>query len=279
MHEINKIETGKRIRQLREAVAETQADLAELLNVKRQIISYYESGTRIPTLEHLIFFADHYNTTTDYLLGLSEHSTTDKDLIFIADYLGIDENTCKIMHNKVFDEHTKQFIKYLFQNENLFNEMDFYFSSVVLTWLYSSLYKYLPIKPRYSFIKERHLVKKIALSSMFDVLPTARHRFLLSIKDRNDVVEQMTFEIMQKYVDLFALKREVEFYLKNPDFVPDKVLSAVNVTDNEFLLNEFDDLKSEERAIEEFREIMDFKVDFYNKLLNKKGGGINGDNP
>lgn len=99
MQEINKIETGKRIRELREAAAETQADLAGLLEVKRQIISYYESGTRIPTLEHLIFFADHYNTTTDYLLCLSNVPTTDKDIKFICDYTGLNEKVIQKKFN------------------------------------------------------------------------------------------------------------------------------------------------------------------------------------
>ena len=77
MIEINKTETGKRIRELREAAAETQEDLAKHLEVKRQIISYYENGTRVPNIEHLMLIACHYNTTTDYLLCLSDVTTYD----------------------------------------------------------------------------------------------------------------------------------------------------------------------------------------------------------
>ncbi|MGN1113128.1 MAG: helix-turn-helix domain-containing protein [Acutalibacteraceae bacterium] len=95
MTEINKTETGKRIRDLREAAAETQEDLARYLEVKRQIISYYENGTRVPNLEHLIIIADHYNTTTDYLLCLSDVPTADKDLKFVCDYTGFKDDVLK----------------------------------------------------------------------------------------------------------------------------------------------------------------------------------------
>ena len=88
---INKIETGKRIRELRETAAETQEELAKHLEVKRQIISYYENSTRVPNIEHLMLIACHYNTTTDYLLCLSDVPTTDKDLKFVCEYTGLSE--------------------------------------------------------------------------------------------------------------------------------------------------------------------------------------------
>lgn len=100
MIEINKTETGKRIRELREAAAETQEDLAKHLDVKRQIISYYENGTRVPNLEHLLLIACHYNTTTDYLLCLSDVPTADKDIKFICDYLGLDEKSIQSIKTK-----------------------------------------------------------------------------------------------------------------------------------------------------------------------------------
>lgn len=93
MIEINKTETGKRIRELREAAAETQEDLAKHLDVKRQIISYYENGTRVPNLEHLMLIACHYNTTTDYLLCLSDVTTSNITIKEICDYTGLNEKS------------------------------------------------------------------------------------------------------------------------------------------------------------------------------------------
>ena len=98
MIEINKIETGKRIRELREAAAETQEDLAKHLEVKRQIISYYENVTRVPNIEHLMLIACHYNTTTDYLLCLSDVTTYDITVKEICDYTGLGEKSVNQLH-------------------------------------------------------------------------------------------------------------------------------------------------------------------------------------
>lgn len=99
MKEFNKFITGNRIRNLRETAAETQGDLAELLGVKRQIVSYYENGTRVPSMEHLISIASHYNTTTDYLLGLTKAPTTNKDIRFVCDYTGFKDNVIESFVN------------------------------------------------------------------------------------------------------------------------------------------------------------------------------------
>ena len=62
----------RRIRELREDNDLLQKDLAKYLNCTQVAYSRYELGTRdIPTAV-LIALAKLYNTTTDYILGLSE---------------------------------------------------------------------------------------------------------------------------------------------------------------------------------------------------------------
>lgn len=59
----------QRIRDLREDADLYQKDLAKLLNCSQQTYSDYECGkVDIPT-EVLLFLADYYDTTTDYILG------------------------------------------------------------------------------------------------------------------------------------------------------------------------------------------------------------------
>lgn len=61
----------KRIRELREDNDLLQKDLAKYLNCTQVAYSRYELGTRdIPT-DILIALAKYYNTTTDYILGIS----------------------------------------------------------------------------------------------------------------------------------------------------------------------------------------------------------------
>lgn len=63
----------QRIRDLREDADLYQKDLAKLLNCSQQTYSDYERGiVDIPT-DVLLTLADHYDTTTDYILGRTNH--------------------------------------------------------------------------------------------------------------------------------------------------------------------------------------------------------------
>lgn len=65
----------QRIRDLREDADLLQKDLANYLQCSQVCYSHYEIGKRdIPT-EVLIKLAKYYNTSTDYLLGLTEVKT------------------------------------------------------------------------------------------------------------------------------------------------------------------------------------------------------------
>lgn len=55
----------------------TQQDLAKLLGVSKSVISYYESGDRNPSYETFVQIAHIFQTSTDYLLGLSPERSLD----------------------------------------------------------------------------------------------------------------------------------------------------------------------------------------------------------
>lgn len=62
----------RRIRDLREDSDLTQKQMAEILRCSQQVYSNYELGQRdIPTAI-LILLAKYHNTTTDYILGLTD---------------------------------------------------------------------------------------------------------------------------------------------------------------------------------------------------------------
>ncbi len=62
----------ERIRNLREDMDLTQSDVAKILNCTQVGYSYYETGQRdIPT-DVLIRLAKLFNTSTDYLLNLTD---------------------------------------------------------------------------------------------------------------------------------------------------------------------------------------------------------------
>ena len=62
----------KRIRDLREDNDKYQKDIANLLGISQQYYSEYESGKRTIPIQHLITLAKYYDTSIDYLVGLTD---------------------------------------------------------------------------------------------------------------------------------------------------------------------------------------------------------------
>lgn len=66
----------KRIKDLREDHDKYQKDIAKLLGISQQYYSEYEKGNRTIPIQHLITLAKYYNTSIDYLVGLSNKKTS-----------------------------------------------------------------------------------------------------------------------------------------------------------------------------------------------------------
>lgn len=62
----------KRLKELREDNDLKQEDIAKILNCKQQAYSNYEIGKRDLPYEMLMCLADYYETSTDYILGLTD---------------------------------------------------------------------------------------------------------------------------------------------------------------------------------------------------------------
>lgn len=81
----------KNLQKAREAKGFTQVKLAMEAEVSQQSITYYETGTRVPSLEVACKLAKILDTTIDYLIGNDTHilqkyyelSSKDKDTIAI----------------------------------------------------------------------------------------------------------------------------------------------------------------------------------------------------
>ena len=60
-----------KIRNIREDKDLTQKQISKILNCTQQTYSRYETGEITIDINNLIKLADFYNTSTDYLLGLT----------------------------------------------------------------------------------------------------------------------------------------------------------------------------------------------------------------
>lgn len=63
-----------KIRDIREDKDLTQKQISKLLNCTQQTYSRYETGEITIDINNLIKLAEFYNTSTDYLLGLTEET-------------------------------------------------------------------------------------------------------------------------------------------------------------------------------------------------------------
>ena len=63
----------QRIRDLREDHDLTQKEVAGLLGIQQTVYSRYERGFQNIPLEHLLFLADYYQVSTDYILGRTNY--------------------------------------------------------------------------------------------------------------------------------------------------------------------------------------------------------------
>ena len=61
-----------RIKNLREEKALKQSELAKYLNVKQSTYSNYETGKINVTIETFIKLAKYYNTSIDYITGVTD---------------------------------------------------------------------------------------------------------------------------------------------------------------------------------------------------------------
>ena len=61
-----------RIKDLREDSDLTQKEIADFLHIKQNTYSQYENGHRQLPIDFLIALAKYYNTSTDYILGLTD---------------------------------------------------------------------------------------------------------------------------------------------------------------------------------------------------------------
>ena len=57
-----------RLRNLREDMDLSQAQVAAILGIDQRVYSNYETGKRDIPLRHLVRLADYYHVTTDYIL-------------------------------------------------------------------------------------------------------------------------------------------------------------------------------------------------------------------
>ncbi len=72
-----------------------RAEIAKATDCDTSTITKYYNGQRQLSVDSIIKFSKYFNVSSDYLLGLSDVSTANKDLQFICDYTGLELEAVK----------------------------------------------------------------------------------------------------------------------------------------------------------------------------------------
>lgn len=90
-----------RLRKLLESQKITMTELAREIGVTRQAVSQYQDGSTQPNAETITNIANYFDVSTDYLLGLADNPTTDKDLNFVAEYTGLSQQIVSMLNGEL----------------------------------------------------------------------------------------------------------------------------------------------------------------------------------
>jgi transcriptional regulator with XRE-family HTH domain len=67
---------AERLKDLRLLKSISQQDVADFLGVDRTVVSHWERGMRVPSLEVAYTLADYFDVSLDYLVGRSDNSVS-----------------------------------------------------------------------------------------------------------------------------------------------------------------------------------------------------------
>lgn len=83
---------GNRIESIRKSRGLTQQAVADCIEVKRETVNQWESGTRQVKADAIVKLAKLFEVSSDYLLGLSDIESSDTDLRSVCEYTGLSED-------------------------------------------------------------------------------------------------------------------------------------------------------------------------------------------
>lgn len=115
--DINKSAVQKIIALLNEKKI-TQKALAKYLGIQLNTISGWLSGKHKISLKNIYKIANYLDVSVDYLLGLQEAKTQDKDLSFICEYLNLDEQLVMGIKRLTEKPFYREMIEYLMKNDS-----------------------------------------------------------------------------------------------------------------------------------------------------------------
>lgn len=247
---------GSRIKECRQVMNLSQSELAQQLHCTQAALSQYENGNREPGLQELVQIASALNTSTDYLLGLTEIKSINTDIKMMGDYLGLTEQAIQTLH-EYYWEHKKKI-----SDEYLQEEVEFHSGAVPGDDSYEQDYAFVLEYEKADLDDYVKFVNEFICSSAFNVLASCMRSNLF--------VERTIYDLMHIVVRQYDK-------VKSPTFTSNIAEKAYCLTEQsedfieKYSLNVFDaqsavlDFCKGFTHLEEVKNLQ-YKESFYRKL-------------
>ena len=227
----------------------------EQMDINYQTFQKYLKGTSQCSAENLVKIANYYKVSVDYLLGLTDISTTNKDLRFVCDYTGLSEKAVTTL--KAYNESViyKYIINWLIEQKTVLHKLGNYLTSSIFTFFSLSPYARIPCTKNHRI----DLAKSVNLAELIDALPLAEKKISSALEEDKKMQEELVFALTCRMADIEECERicnvgtnaTAEEYIKGNSRLSPKWAEV---------------LASQERA----------KAEFIRWFLDKKGGVNNG---
>lgn len=198
---------GERLEKLRTQKGYNQTDFSVKIDIGRVTIAKYEAGERAPTIDHLLSFAEFFDVSTDYLLGISLDTTKDIDLLEVRNRTGIKVETVQSIM-KAKDSVPTEIFDTFINNGHLYEILGHCNSTHATLQNATSLQFFMDVgKDTFDkFLLDKLLKSNILQITKEDIKDTCRN---IEIKLGKIAINEATEEI-HKFMQLLMNKEEFE---------------------------------------------------------------------
>ncbi len=247
---------GNRIKNRRQALNLSQSELAKQLNCTQAALSQYENSNREPGFQDLINIANVLDTTTDYLLGITDAPTKDLDIKMIVDYLGLSEEAINVLRSHYWEHKRKTLDDYLREDIKTYS---------------GAMPDEEKFTQDYEFLREYHTVDLEDYQKFInDFICSPTFDTISSCLKNNLHIERITFDLLRVASKQYA-------HIKSPSSDPNVAEMTYGLVDDaednirRYSLNLFDAQTSFIDFCKEFTQMesikkLDYSDSFYRKL-------------
>lgn len=213
--------TTERLRKVIDKSRQTREKIAEGVDMDTSTITKYYNGDRKLTAEAIKKFAVYFNVSADFLLGLSESPSTDKDLNYFSNLTGISEDVISYLENMNFtlkSETYKRFVNdYFIMSGEIYHLTEKYHNHLLRANMELE---------QYNALDENEIIQRDdfeRIKDEYELIHLETYRAGEIIKD---IIENSFFKLEQETQQKYELARTKHWTTKM------KVLGDINGNDN-----------------------------------------------